>query len=85
MCHPLKWINKISRENEICITLLLLVFLFECNSYFSFASWKLREFLFISEIEFQLASKKFMAMRYALPAEGQILVNQIQEIVLEHF
>ena len=49
---------------------------FECNSYFSFASWKLREFLFISEIEFQLASKKFMAMRYALPAVGQSLVNQ---------
>ena len=49
---------------------------FECNSYFSFASWKLREFLFISEIEFQLASKKFMAMRYALPAEGQSLVNK---------
>ena len=49
---------------------------FECNSYFSFASWKLREFLFILEIEFQLASKKFMALRYALPAVGQTLVNQ---------
>ena len=49
---------------------------FECYSYFSFASWKLRNFLFISEIEFQLASKKFMAMRYALPAVGQSLVNQ---------
>ena len=41
-----------------------------------FASWKLREFLFILEIEFQLASKKFMAKRYALPAVGQSLVNQ---------
>ena len=49
---------------------------FECNSYFTFASWKLRNFLFISEIEFQLASKKFMALRYALPAVGQTLVNQ---------
>ena len=31
MCHPLKWINKISRENEICMTLLLLVFLLHLN------------------------------------------------------
>ena len=52
MCHPLKLINKISSENKLCMTLLLLVFMFHlnvilisvlprgnCESFYS--SWKL--------------------------------------------